>query len=255
MLAQAQQKIWNIYQQLNRSQKLYLIGCVLALNTLFWNLTPFNDLFKTSLVLLSLFWAGGITSDFLYFYHKVWGTTLGKVALVTLYALLTNITYGFADQLVNLIIGYESSGLNRVTNFVAIMIIPIVFFLVTFIVFLLLILLCQFYVVYVIWTKEKGNTKENYSGWTCAARFLIYPFIFTLLFTFGDKYKDKYSNFISEKAKSYIYDFEAKKHSRCVTPDGTKVITISSDEIILVTKKDDKYSFVPMLCDPILKKL
>ena len=79
MLAQAQQKIWNIYQQLNRSQKLYLIGCVLALNTLFWNLTPFNDLFKTSLVLLSLFWAGGITSDFLYFYHKVWGTTLGKV--------------------------------------------------------------------------------------------------------------------------------------------------------------------------------
>ena len=49
MIAQTQQKIWNIYKQLNRSQKLYLIGCVLALNTLFWNLTPFNDLFKTSL--------------------------------------------------------------------------------------------------------------------------------------------------------------------------------------------------------------
>ncbi|WP_180174605.1 MULTISPECIES: hypothetical protein [unclassified Acinetobacter] len=254
MLTQVQQKIGVVYQQLNRSQKFYLIGCVLALNTLFWYLTPFQDLFNSSLFLLCICWAGGITSDFLYFYHKAWGTILGKVVLVAIYALLTNITYGFADQLVNHIVGYESNGLNRVTNFVAIMIIPIVFVLVTFIVFLLLIFLSQFYFAYVILAKERGDLKENYSGWSCAARFLIYPFIFMLLFTFGDKYKDIYSNFISEKAQSYIYDFEAKKFSRCITPTDSKVITVSSDEIILVTKKDDKYSFIPMICDPILKK-
>ncbi|MFC6167943.1 hypothetical protein [Acinetobacter terrestris] len=254
MFVQAQQKIWDIYQKLNRSQKFYLIGCVLALNTLFWYLTPFQDLFNNSLFLLSLCWIFGITSDFIYIYHRIWATTLGKVCLVVLYALLTNITYGFADQIVNQIIGYESIGLNRVTNFVAITLIPVVFILVTFILFLALIFIFQFYMMYVIWAKERDDLKENYSEWSCAARFLIYPFIFMLLFTFGDKYKDKYSNFISEKAQSYIYDFEAKKFSRCITPNGSKVIAVSSDEIILVTKKDDKYSFVPMLCDPILKK-
>ncbi|UUS65874.1 MULTISPECIES: hypothetical protein [unclassified Acinetobacter] len=254
MLIQVQQKIEGIFQQLNRSQKFYLIGCVLALNTFFWYLMPTNDFFKISLFLLSVCWAGGITSDFLYCYHKAWGTILGKVILVAIYALLTNITYGFADQLVNHIVGYESNGLNRVTSFVAIMIIPIVFILVTFIVFLLLIFLSQFYMMYVIWAKERDDLKESYSVWSCAARFLIYPFIFMLLFTFGDKYKDKYSNFISEMAQSYIYAFEAKKFSRCITPKDSKVIAVSSDEIILVTKKDDNYSFVPMLCDPILKK-
>lgn len=254
MLAKVQEQVGVIYQQLNRSQKFYLVGGLLAFNTLFWYLMPTNDFFKISLFLLSVCWAGGITSDFLYFYHKAWGTILGKVVLVAIYALLTNITYGFADQLVNHIVGYESDGLNRVTNFVAIMIIPIVFILVTFIVFLLLIFLSQFYMMYVIFAKERDDLRENYSGWSCAARFLIYPFIFILLFTFGEKYKDKYSNFISEMAQSYIYDFEAKKFSRCITPNGSKVIAISSDEIILVTKEDDKYSFVPMICDPILKK-
>ena len=254
MLIKVQEQVGTIYQKLNRSQKFYLIGCVLALNTFFWYLMPTNDFFKISLLLLSVCWAAGITSDFLYFYHKLWGTILGKVVLVAIYALLTNITYGFADQIVNHIIGYESNGLNRVTNFVAIMIIPIVFVLVTFIVFLLVIFLSQFYFAYVILAKERGDLKENYSGWSCAARFLIYPFIFMLLFNFGDKYKDKYSNFISEKAQWYIYDFEAKKFSRCIIPEEAKVLTVSSDEIIVVTKKDDKYSFVPTLCDPILKK-
>ncbi|AXY60839.1 hypothetical protein [Acinetobacter sp. WCHAc010052] len=254
MMAQVQQKIGDIYHQLNRSQKFYLVGCLLALNTFFWYLTPANDFFKTSLFLLSLCWVAGITSDFLYVYHKIWGMTLGKVFLIILYALLTNITYGFADQIVNQIVGYESGGLNRVTNFVAIMLIPVIFILATFILFLILIFICQFYIVYVIWAKDRGSFNESYSGWSCAARFLIYPFIFSMLFTFGEQSKDKYANLVSETAQSYIYNFEAKVFSRCVTPIGVKVLAVTGDEIIVVTKKDDRYNFVPTLCDPILKK-
>lgn len=254
MIVEVQQKIGDAYHQLNRSQKIYLVGCLLALNTLFWYLIPTNDISKVSLFLLISCWVAGITSDCLYVYHKIWRTTLGKAFFIILYALLTNITYGFADQIINQIVEYESSGLNRVTNFVAIMLIPVIFILVTFFLFLIFIFVSQFYVMYVIWAKDRGSFNESYSGWSCAARLLIYPFIFSMLFTFGEQSKDKYANLVAETAQSYIYNFEAKVFSRCVTPKGAKVLTVTNDEIVIVTKINDKYSFSPTLCDPILKK-
>lgn len=253
MIINIQERFFEIYRKLNRSQKLYLIGVPLTLNTLFWYLTPFNDLTFLSFILLSICLSCGIVSDILFIYSKIWKTIIGKSLLLVFYVFLTTLTYAFSDQIVNSIVAFESTNINRASSFVAIMLIPIVVMVVTFIVFLVFIFLVQFYIIFVLHFSKNKEFSENYAGWTCAGRVLIYPFIFGILLGVGKAYENKYENFVLSQTKAFIYNFEAKEFSRCIVPKGNKVISVSSEEIIVVSEVAGKYYFTPQICVPILK--
>ncbi|RZG75364.1 hypothetical protein [Acinetobacter sp. WCHAc060025] len=253
-----------IYDDLNRSQKFFLFGAVIAFCTLFWKITPFDSIYQVSFYALFIILLLGVISDLLFIYHKVWATTIGKALLVLFYVLLTTTTYAAADQVVNVIVAYDSSTLSRTSAFVAILLIPLVILIATGIVFLIILLLGQFYLVFITYFQNLKNDKflsrfipnivETYPGWSCIARFFSYPMVFGVLLSIGQIFNDKYQIFLTNTTQSFIYNFEAKLFSRCIIPTDSKVINISENEIIIVTKLDGGYEFKPSLCEPKLKK-
>ncbi|WP_151716028.1 hypothetical protein [Acinetobacter sp. TUM15071] len=191
-------------------------------------------------------------------------TTIGKSLLILLYVLLTTLTYAIADQIVNSIVAFDSSGLSSSTNtFVSILLVPLVILVVTSILFLILFIIGQFYLLFItvfsnlkddkVLSKFIPNITEEYAGWSCAARFIIYSCVCGFLLSLGQIFGIKYQDFLVEQTQAFIYKFEAKEFSRCITPHGSKVITVSDNEIILVTNINNEYKFTPSLCEPILK--
>lgn len=256
-------KIEYIYNQLNRSQKFFALGAIFGICTFFWYLTPFKSIYFTSLCALGLVLLLGVISDFLFIYNKVWDTTIGKSLFVLLYVFLTTLTYAVADQIVNSIVAFDSSGLNRTSTFVSILLTPLVILIVTSIIFFLFLILGQFYLLFITYIKDMKSDKflsnfipnitEEYPGWSCVARFIIYPCVLGFLLGLGQIFGFTYQNFVLNQTRAFIYNFEAKKFSRCETPAGSKVITVSDKEIILVAKVNEAYKFTPSLCEPILK--
>lgn len=253
-----------LYELLNRSQKYFLVGLILAIITLFWYLTPFKSLYFVSFIIMALILMLGVISDILYIYNRVWKTTIGKSLLLLSYFFLTTLTFAIADQIVNYIVEFDSSSLNRSSTFVSILLTPLVIFVVVSFIFFMFLLLGQFYLLFITYFNNLKSSKilsiflpnitEKYPGWSCGARFIIYPCALGIVLAVGQNLGSKYEDFVVNQTKAFIYNFEAKKFSRCVIPEGSKVVTVSSDEIIIVTKQDGKYSFLATPCEPILKK-
>ena len=76
----------------------------------------------------------------------------------------------------------------------------------------------------------------------------MFPTVFGFIISFSSAASPVYSKFIEASAQSFIYNFEAKQHSRCKKQDNQKVIPVNDKEIILVEVKDGKYKFTPQLC-------
>jgi len=63
----------------------------------------------------------------------------------------------------------------------------------------------------------------------------------------------KYEKFLDRNTKAFLYNFEANKYSRCKLGENERAIRVNDNEIIVVTKKEDIYKFLPKKCIPLLK--
>lgn len=213
----------------------------------------------TSIILLF-----GIISDLLIIYKKIWRTNIGKGTILIIYAVATNLAYAFASMIINEITMFNSSSLIYSLNLVAIMLIPMLILLLSFLIFGILIILSHLYIVIVALAKDWKPHKclegivpekiEHFPFITFLARVTIFSAMFGMLQGIGSRFMPSYGQIIEDTAKSFIYHFEAKKYFRCELKKTEKVIPVNDNEIVVVEKYNDGYKFTSKLCVPILKK-
>lgn len=251
-----------IFSKLSRSQKLYYLGSFFAVLSICWWLTPFKDVFVATTATWMIFWFAAVASDILSVYQKVWDTILGKAVLLLSYALLTNFAYGISSQVVNGIVKFQSNALIYAINYVAVMLTPLFIFISTYLIFLALILCSQLYWFFVITTEIFKKNRffagvmpdriESYPKATFAVRTLAFIVILSAAWGFRPYIAPRYASFLENSTANFIYSFEASKYTRCKIPEDTKGIHINDNEIVVVKKDNDNYTFTPLKCTPLL---
>jgi hypothetical protein len=250
-------------ENLNRSQKFYYWGVVLAALAGFWWLTPFNEIFIAALFTAGFLLTCAVISDILSIYKKIWETNIGKGFILVLYAAATNLAYALSVQFVNEIIRYESAQLTYTTNFVAVMLIPLFVVAATFIVFFILFLFGQFYVLLAALAEQLKPIRclrgvvpsniEKYPFRTFFVRLIAFPSVLGFYQGIAGNALPSYIEFMESSTKSFIYQLEAKKYSRCILKNGERAISISEKEVVIAKKHKNGYDFEPQLCLPRLK--
>ena len=255
------QKTQGLCANLNRSQKFFFFGAVAAAMAVVWWITPFRQPFLSLIILGGLLFVGGVVSDLLFIYSKVWATTLGKALLLLVYALATTAAYALAAQVVNEVVAFESSKLSNAVAFVAILLVPLLVFGFTYVLFALIFIVGQLYLLLVAHAETLKNDEcfkplipqnlERYPGCTFAARVVIYPVAIGFIWGSAGHLLPKYGEFVETSAAAFIYHLEAVKFSRCKNvPAGAKVIPVNAKEIIVARKPAGEYSFEPLACVP-----
>lgn len=266
MSIQKKGKIWferaqTLCLDLNRSQKFFFFGVIIGLVALLWWLTPFDKAFLSVAILSGLLLVSGVISDLLSIYARTFITTLGKGGLLLLYALATTTAYALATQIVNQVVAFEASNLSNAIVFVAILLVPLFIFGLTYILFALIFILGQVYLILAMFAKSLRNDEcfkhlipinfECYPGVTFFARLIIYPATLGFIWGLGGSLLPKYEDFVNESAAAFIYHLEAVKFSRCENvPTDAKVLHINDMEILIATVTDGEYVFEPMACVP-----
>lgn len=254
------QRFDEVCEKLNRSQILYVAGGLFGILALFWHLTPFNDIFITSLFMAGMFFSFALISDLLVIYQKVWDTTIGKGLLLLVYAAATNITYATAARVVNELVKFDTSSLTYTVNFVAVLIAPLFIFFATCAALAVVLALGQFYLMFTLYSKDLQKSKffsrliskpfEEYPGLTFIARVLVFPSLLGMLWSFSNHITPGYEKFIGETAGAFIFNFDALRYSRCETDSASRVIKVTDTEIVVVKHAGGTYEFSPQTCKP-----
>lgn len=264
------EKAWGIYKknqtlcgELNRSQKFYYFGFVFIFLTLFWYLTPFTDFFKSAFIAAGLLLTCGVASDILTFYKKTWETNVGKGFILVLYAAATNFAYALSSQVVNEILTFESSKLIYSINFVAVMLLPLFALAFIYLAFSIIFIFGQFYMLIVAHAELLKSDEclknlipekvEPYAFITFIVRLFVFPLVLGFYWSIGKHIMPAYDSFVENSTKTFIYNFEAKKFSRCELLLGQKAIEINDKEMVVVEELNGKYVFTAKHCSPILK--
>jgi hypothetical protein len=245
--------ILDFWSKINRSQRFYFLGLFLLIIGIF-GLT-FHE--KRIVIFGCIILFCGLISDILYCLSYLLKTMIGKIIIVILSSFLLTIGYAWSDQLVNMIVGYDISGIKYTTKIVAILLIPVI---VPFLSIAIIILLIVISPIVVVIYSDKGilrffKNSENYSSFTTALRLLSGIIICSLLLGISDSVSRSYSEFLKDNIKSLVYNLDAYHYSRCSNiQEEAKVIPVNENEIIMVLKREDDYKFIPMYCEPKIKK-
>ncbi len=252
-------KLQDIFQNnLNNSQRAYVIGFLLSLPTLICYALNINDLSKGFYVLLVGVLIYGSVMDLLAIHKLIWNTTLGKALLTLAFFALTTFSYAISETVVNGIVQYDATALSHTVKLMTVATVPILALLI-FIAILMLYVLLLFvlHMTYYMVGHDlfpKLFKTESYPLFTLFIRFFVYMFLLSVLTTNFDDTSNRYTKFVESNAKSFIHNFEAKTYSRCQLAEGQKAITVNDDEIIISEKEENgNITFTPQLCEPKLK--
>ncbi|MFW2176456.1 MULTISPECIES: hypothetical protein [unclassified Moraxella] len=246
--------------ELNGSQRYYFFGIIISfVGYVVFRLFSNPVLFYFGLLLIVF----GIISDMLYVTHKIIATLIGKIALIVITPLITTIGYALSSQTINQIVGFDSSSLNYSVAFTAILLTPFLFLILGIVLYVVLIisplLALIFHMVLDVLKRFgiKSISHEKYPVFSIVTRIIIYAITLSVLNNTYHNMQKPYEDFVTNTAKFFIYNFEAKTYSRCSNvPIGSKVITVNenNDEIILVSKVEKDYVFNAVACIPKIKK-
>ena len=258
------EKSSHVCSQLNRSQKFYFFGLISLLNLLFWYLLPFKEAYKGALLLPILLIYGGILSDILILYKKVWGTVIGKGMLLLLFSFCLSFAYAFSAQLINETVKFDTSKVTYSINLTAVLLVPFIVIAITYFIFAILFLFGQFYLILASFANNLKDNKclgglipnnmENYPYKTFWVRVILYPIAFGFLWGMAASLSPAYAKGIANMTSHFIYFFDAKTYSRCKQSKGDRVVTINDKEIIMVKKLNGKIYFEPKACTPVIKQ-
>lgn len=249
--------------KLNRSQKFYYFGFFLGLLGVFWCITPFTKIYFSVFIAAGLLFTFGVVSDILVVYKKVWDTNIGKGLILVIYAAATNFAYALSSQIVNEIVTFESSKLIYSINLVAVMLLPLFVLALTYLVFAVILIFGQFYMIILAHAEQFKTNEclkhvvhgkiENYAFRTFLFRLFFFPSVLGFYWSISGHAMPTYGKFVENTTKAFIFNFEAKKFSRCELSKGQKVIEVNDKEIVIVEKLNGGYLFSPQICSPILK--
>lgn len=259
----AVRNIRDVYNELNKSQKLYFISAFcLLFHFGFQHLPePANKTFF-SLFVIFLVWA--VAFDFLNIYKALWSTALGKGVLLLGYTLLVNMSLSIGAQYVNEAIGVEPYLYKHSIVYAAIMSVPILAALVLGAISFLVIVFGSIFLFFGMnlqHAKETGflsdilpTSSERYFIRTTMVRIISIGAVSYASFSLFYGYNVQYDKFIVEQTKAYIYHFEALEKSRCKLKGNTKFLPLNGNELVTIKKlSGGDYKFTHELCEPKIK--
>lgn len=225
-------------------------------------LLPFETM-RISFIGGVIFWGAlGVINDFISLYKKIWDTLIGKASILIIYALLTNFSLALSSQVINSIIQVEPGKLIYSVSFLSILTIPLLIFSISSVFLGIFIIFWQFYFFAMLFLKDLrkepalaplfSEEKKEYVMLTLFVRGLYILIALSFLYGLFQSFGKSYDKFVTEKTKSFIYNFEAYSKSRCIIARDEKAIHLNDKEIVIVKKVDDSYSFTLKACKPII---
>jgi len=235
------------YFRLQVNQRLYINATVMLIVFLISSalLAPQNA--KGMLIVFLVFWIAAISFDLIVLYKKVYESVLGKGFLVVLFSLCTNLAIVLSSQLVNDIAGVDPSKFPHTIALLSILSIPFFiaagFGILYFGLLLATPLLLMFHTLpddkarEVLFPGYCAKPSIPYQKATRAIQFISLAVFCGFVFSLSQKTLKSYETFLTDTARSFLYQMEMYPKAPCSIVPGTRAAFLS-DEKILVGEKN-----------------
>ncbi len=208
---------------------------------------------KGALILFLVFWISAICYDLISLYKKIYSSVLGKGFLLILFSLCTNFAIVLSSQLVNDISGVDPSKFPHTIALLAILSIPFFiaagFGILYFGLLLASPLLLMFHSLpddkarEVIVPGYCANPIIPYQKTTRIIQFLSFAVFCGVIFGVSKKVLQSYEIFLSDTARSFLYQLEMYPKMPCSIEPGNRAAFISDDKILLGKKSPEGILF------------
>ena len=145
--------------KLNRSQRIYYFSALFWGAALLCYLLTFALLAYASMIAAIGFMFAGVISDLLEVFKRIWNTAIGKSVILLMYGGAANLAYAGSNQIINLLIKYDTAPLTYAINYVALLLVPMFVVASTIIVFGVLFFLGQVYFAFISNTESMKNSE------------------------------------------------------------------------------------------------
>lgn len=250
-------RLWIWYKDLLPNQCAYLNGAVWF--GLSFILMPFTADGSTSvLIFAAAYWGFAMIADLSALYRKILDTILGKLFLVGIFALLTNLAVAIAAGGVNEIVGVDPSRFTHTITFSAVLVaIPLVAIGLYFIVLLGMAFLLLYVVFLTLPNEEtkllffpwyKVGAVPRYRGLTALAQVGSVVVLSILAFQWYQDNQKAYWAFVQDWSRSFLYRFEMFEKAPCVLGEGQRVAFLDGDRVLMASKEGDMITFKVAQC-------
>ncbi len=241
------------YFRLRVNQRLY-VNAIVTLAAFLLSYAISGSSFSQSFFTLFIaFWCAAICHDLLALYKKVYETTLGKAFLVVLFSLCTNIAIVLSAQLVNDIVGIDPGKFPHTVALLSILFIPlfvaagfgILYFILLFAIPLLLMLQMtgDDRAKEVFFPGYSASPTIPYQKITRTIQVVSFAVFCGVVYSLSQKVMHSYETFLSDTARSFLYQLEMYPKAPCNIEPGSRVAFISDEKVLVGVKGPNEITF------------
>lgn len=234
------------YLRLQVNQRLYVNAMVMLIVFLISSAFLGPQDTRSVLIVFLAFWIAAIGCDLIAVYKKVYESILGKGFLVVLLSLCTNFAIVLSSQLVNDIAGVDPSKFPHTIALLSILSIPFFvgagFGILYFGLLLATPLLLMFHTLPDDKAREVlipgycANPSIPYLKTTRAIQFISLAVFCGLVFTLAQKVSRSYESFLTDTARSFLYQLEMYPKAPCSIVPGSRAAFLSDEKILVGVK-------------------
>lgn len=239
-------KIHSGYFRLQINQRLYINATVMLIVFIISSAFLAPQDAKGVLIVFLVFWIAAIGFDLIVLYKKACESVLGKGFLVVLFSLCTNLAIVLSSQLVNDISGVDPSRFPHTIALLSILSIP--FFIAAGFSVLYFGLLLVTPLMLMFHMLPDGKAREvlipgycaspsiPYQKTTRAIQFISLAVFCGFVFTLSKSVSRSYETFLTDTARSFLYQMEMYPKAPCNIVPGTRAAFLSDEKILLGEK-------------------
>lgn len=248
--------LWEHYKALLPNQRAYLnAGVSAVVGWLIWLIEPLASIGVFTLA--GLYWSMAMISDLVTLYKRIAASVLGKLLLVTVFAVGTNIAIATAGQTVNELTGTDPSKFPHTVAFVSLLIAPFLIAIVMSLLFIAGVIFGVFYFMFqtlpsdsdrvIVFPWYEPSTGKRHhrglSGLTVIVQTLSFMCVGVFAYEWQKDTHREYDGLVDSQARSFLYMFEMLSKAPCTLLEGQRVAFLDGGEALIATKAGDLISF------------
>lgn len=250
--------VGDTYFRLHVNQRFYVNSFVLLAAFLAARPLLGDETSKGFLFLFLAFWVIAIAYDLIALYKKIYETVLGKALLVILFSLCANIAIVLSSQVVNDIVGIDPSKFPHTIALLSILTIP--FFIAACFGILSMVLLFAIPIFLMVHTLPDEKAKAVFFPGLVPTETIPYPKTTRLIqlvsfavfcgvvYSSSQKSSKSYETFLTETARSFLYQFEMYPKAPCTVSSGSRIAFLGDGKILVGSKSEAVVTFTIQEC-------
>lgn len=247
------------YALLKTNQKLYVNATIFLLIYLLFPKVINPDLDKAILSIFIAIWVSAMCCDLLHIYKKVYESLIGKSILLILFTVLTSVALSFSAQVVNEATGVNPTNFPHTQRILAILSIPLLAALIGGIVYIGTLVLSPLILMFQMADDDfkrffiPGYSSENEISFPKITRIIqivSFAVLSGLIYGLSQKISNDYNTFLTNSARTLIYNLEMYTRAPCPIEKGARFAFIVDDQILVGTKNKADTIFYLAECKP-----